>query len=264
MLKKNKQKVFLVHWKAEEAAEKIVILKKAGYNANYKALTPDVLKSMKIKPPDAVVIDLSRMPSQGREIAVNLRQSRATRHIPIVFVEGAAEKLGRIKSLLLDADYTTWGDIKKSLDKAISHPPANPVAMKTVFDAYIGTPVLKKLGIKENMRVVLIDPPANYKIILGKLPSGSTASIRLQKQNDFIIWFVKLSEALNRIGPYSKALRKTGRLWIAWPKKSSGIASDLSQVQVRQAGMATGLVDYKICAIDDTWSALLFTWRKDK
>ncbi|SYZ72298.1 conserved hypothetical protein [Candidatus Zixiibacteriota bacterium] len=264
MPNKLKRTVFLVHWKAEEAGEKAKLLKNAGHDVVYRPITPAILKAMKTDPPDAVVIDLSRVPSQGREIAVNLRQAKATRHIPIVFVEGETDKLARIKALLPDAEYTTWENIKESLDKAIKYPPANPVAMKTVFDAYIGTPLFKKLGIVGNMTVVLIDPPSDHKKILGRLPAGSTAVTKLKKQNEFVIWFVRSSINLRKFGDYSRVAAKTGRLWVAWPKKSSGIVSDLSQTAVRRAGLATGMVDCKICAIDDTWSALLFTWPKDK
>jgi CheY-like chemotaxis protein len=264
-MKKQKHTVFLVHWKAEQAAEKLKLLKKAGYDSEYRPITPQVLRDLRAAPPDIIVIDLSRLPSQGRDIALNFRQYKSTRFIPLIFVDGEPEKLAKIKTLLPDAIYTTWKQIAPALKKAIDNPLKNPIAAKSSFDAYVGVPLAGKLGIKPNMPLVLIDPPADIMQILGDLPEGVIIQSKIGRQNAFILWFVTSVKELGKmIGLHARALEKTGRLWVAWPKRSSGLVTGLNQIEVRRAGLAIGLVDYKICSIDEIWSALLFTWRKKR
>jgi len=98
----------LIHWNVAEAQEKVSVLESAGYEVDYEPFTPQVLKELKNSPPTALVIDLSRLPSQGRDVAINIRHTKATRHIPIVFVEGEPQKLAQIKALLPDAVYTDY------------------------------------------------------------------------------------------------------------------------------------------------------------
>ena len=101
-----------------------------------------------------------------------LRQYKATRAVPIVFVEGQPDKVERIKELLPDAKYAAWQGIGPAIQEAIDSPPADPVRPRTVFDAYAGTPLFKKLGIKDGSRVSLVDAPQRFEDKLGNLPEG--------------------------------------------------------------------------------------------
>jgi CheY-like chemotaxis protein len=258
------KRVRLIHWNAAEAAERAARLRAAGYSVDSEMLTPNGLRELRDNPPDAVVIDLTRIPSHGRDVALGLRGYKATRHVPLVFVEGDAEKVARIKELLPDAVYTTWGRIRSALKRAIANPPRDPAVPKSVLVGYSGTPLAKKLGIKANSVVALIGAPTGFEKALGKLPEGVTLRRRVSGRPDLTIWFNKSCRDLERrIGRIAGRVGKDG-LWIAWPKKSSRKTADLSQAEVRRIGLAAGLVDYKVCAIDATWSGLKFTRKRSR
>jgi CheY-like chemotaxis protein len=252
----------LIHWNAAEAEERVHLLRSAGYEVAYEPLDAAVLRRLRADPPDAVVIDLSRLPSHGRDVGLAVRMSKATRHVPLVFVAGAAEKVARVKEQLPDAVYATWSQIGDALPHAIDHPPAEPVAPRSLFDGYSGTPLPKKLGIKPNSAVALVDAPVGFEDTLGELPEGAVHRRQAGAPADVTLWFIRSREDLESRIEEMGAFAERGGLWIIWPKKSSGIVSDLSQTAVREAGLASGLVDYKVCAVDATWSGLRFTRRK--
>ena len=131
---------------------------------------------------------------------------------------------------------------------------------------YSSTPLAKKLGIKEGSRIGLVNEPKNLKSDLGKLPDNAEFVQRLTNSLDIILFFVLTERALARDFPkLAKKLATNGMIWIAWPKKSSGVTTDLSFDSVQRIGLDAGLVDVKICAIDDTWSGLKFVYRlKDR
>jgi len=257
-------RVALVHWDPAEARERVARLRAAGYDAVHAVLdAPAALRKLRVNPPAAVVIDLTRLPSHGRDVALSLRLSKGTRHVPLIFVNGDPEKVARIRGLLPDAVYTTWGRIAGALRRAIAHPPADPVVQRSLLAGYSGTPLPRKLGIKVNSAVTLIDAPPGFERTLGSLPEGVTVRRRPARGSDLIVWFVKSRANLERrLDGVARTLADRGGLWIAWPKKASGMVTDLSQTEVRRVGLAAGLVDYKICAIDATWSALQFTRRR--
>jgi hypothetical protein len=127
---------------------------------------------------------------------------------------------------------------------------------------YSGTPLAKKLGIKENFRAVLLHVPDDVKT---ELRDGleqcqiQHTSIHASKDLDFIFLFAKSRAGLElELIPAAKALAPAGILWISWPKKSSGVATDLTEDVVRQSGLDAGLVDVKVCAVTDVWSGLKF------
>ena len=258
-------RIRFIHWneaeaEAEAKAEKI---RTSGYEVDYDSFDgPPTLSALRENPPAAVVIDLTKSPSRGRDVGIALRHYASTRHVPLVFIEGDSEKVTRIKEILPDAIYTTWSKIRSSLKRAIAHPPKNPVAPRSLLEGYAGTPLPRKLGLKSNTIVALVSPPKEFEKTLGPLPEGVILRKQARGQNDLIVWFTTSRRDLEgRIQGIVKVLKERGGLWIAWPKKASGVASDLTQNRVRKVGLASGLVDYKVCAIDETWSGLLFTRR---
>jgi len=260
-------RVRLIHWKADEAEEKIAKLRAAGYKVDYGETTPEALRDCLSNPPAAFVIDLSRMPSHGRDVAMSLRGHKTTRHTPLVFVEGEPEKVERIRIHLPDATYTNWGRIRSSLKSAIAKPPASPVVPASNLAGYSGTPLPKKLGVKPNSTVALVGAPKDFEKTLGELPEGVKLKKRADEACDLIIWFVRMrAELYDRIIEMGELTGDAGAsgLWIAWPKQASGVASDMTQNVVRETGLASGLVDYKVCSIDATWSGLKFARRKIK
>ena len=132
---------------------------------------------------------------------------------------------------------------------------------------YSETPLAKKLGIKEGFRVGIVNSPKGFKKELGSLPEKVKISVGdLLKPLDLIIFFTDSQRTLKIEFPtLAEKLSVNGMLWIAWPKKSSGVSTDLSFDTVQQSGLKIGLVDVKICAVNDIWSGLKFVYRlKDR
>jgi hypothetical protein len=132
---------------------------------------------------------------------------------------------------------------------------------------YSGTPLTKKLGFKESFRAGLVNPPAGFQKELDPLPGDVEIIVgRLPKPLDLIILFTDSQRTLKKeFKSLARKLAQNGMLWIAWPKKTSGLATDLSDNSVRQIGLDSGLVDVKVCAVNDIWSGLKFVYRlKDR
>ena len=131
---------------------------------------------------------------------------------------------------------------------------------------YSGTPLAKKLGIKERFRVGLVHSLEGFEKELGVLPPEAEIVRRLKKPLDLILLFAKSGAVLkNDFEKLTEMLAPDGMIWVAWPKKSSGVATDLSFDIVQKVGLNAGLVDVKICAVNDIWSGLRFVYRlKDR
>ena len=126
---------------------------------------------------------------------------------------------------------------------------------------YSGTPLVTKLGIKSGMRVALSGAPRGFRRELVGLPRDVRLSVQIAAQPDLIIWFVQSRRTVEGMMP-EMATRMGAGLWVAWPKKASGVHTDVTEDLIRNAGLANGLVDYKVCAISPIWSGLKFARRK--
>lgn len=131
---------------------------------------------------------------------------------------------------------------------------------------YSGTPLVKKLGIKPGFKVLFVRPPDNFDATLGPLPDDVAVKRRYTPPFDFIHVFADCLKDLKKdLVRYPDGLSRDGMLWISWPKKASGVETDVTESLVREMGLATGLVDIKICAVDNVWSGLKFVRRvKDR
>ena len=120
----------------------------------------------------------------------------------------------------------------------------------------------EKLGIKAGFVVVVIDPPADYRRLLGRLPDRVTIRARLDGRVNMIHAFVRDRSALEAsFGRWKAAIERDGSLWISWPKRSAGVPTDLTEDVIRSVGLERGLVDVKVCAVDETWSGLKLVYR---
>ena len=128
---------------------------------------------------------------------------------------------------------------------------------------YSGTPLVKKLGFKEGFKAALVNPPEAFQAELEPLPNNVEIMSQPQANKlDLILLFVDSQEKLKKEFPrQARRLIENGMLWIAWPKRASGVPTDLSDNSVRQIGLAAGLVDVKVCAVNDVWSGLKFVYR---
>jgi len=131
---------------------------------------------------------------------------------------------------------------------------------------YSGTPLIKKLGVKEGFRVALVNSPRGFKKELGPLPDKAKFALSGTYPLDVILLFVSSEAELRKqFLLLTMNLVANGMLWVAWPKKSSGVVTDLLFTNVQRIGLDAGLVDVKICAVNDVWSGLKFVYRlKDR
>jgi hypothetical protein len=127
---------------------------------------------------------------------------------------------------------------------------------------YSGTPLVRKLGIKPRARLALLAAPDGFDETLGELPGDVSVRRDARAQADVIVAFVtRRAELERRLPALRRSLDVAGGLWIAWPKRASGVSTDVSENVVRELGRAAGLVDNKVCAIDDVWSGLRLVYR---
>jgi len=260
-------RIRLVHWKPEEdgARAKVSRLRAAGHRVRVeRPQGMAFLKSLRESRPDALVIDLDRVPSHGRDIALAVRHQKATRGIPLVLAGGETEKVQRIRRHLPDAVFTSWRGIRAAIRRAIAQPPSDPVAPASALAGYSGTPLPRKLGIKPGFVVALVGAPPRFENILRKLPDGVSLRRSARGHANLTLWFVTRQVELQRRMPAMAARTARGHLWIVWPKKASGMRTDISQKEVREAGLGAGIVDFKIAALDQTWSGLCFAARRKK
>jgi len=128
---------------------------------------------------------------------------------------------------------------------------------------YSGTPLPKKLGIKEAHRLALIDAPEDFDATLGELPDEVDIRRSARGSADVLVYFTKSRAAFRkRLPVLGRAIFPDGGLWIAWPKRASKVPTDMTEDVVREVALPLGLVDNKVCAIDETWSGLRIVWRK--
>lgn len=129
---------------------------------------------------------------------------------------------------------------------------------------YSGTPLPRKLGVGEGDPICVLDDPGNARALISPLPSGS-AFCDDPKQAQVVVLFVTERASLeHRIDDLGRAIFPDCSLWIAWPKRASGIATDMTEDVVREVALPLGLVDNKVCALDATWSGLRLVWRRER
>src|SRR5437660_12175544 len=166
-------RLLLVHWNAEEAQAKARTHKGLGHTTEIlcDSEKPN-LGRVRESPPDLFLIDLNRLPSHGREIAGHFRRGKATRQVPILFVDGDADRVNRARQLIPDADFGKWEKIESALKRASRPKIAKPVVPSTMA-SYSGTPLPKKLGVREKYNVVLVNAPEFFERKLDPMPADA-------------------------------------------------------------------------------------------
>jgi len=254
-------RIRLLHFEAAEAGKYLAALA-TGHTVQYdQDVDSASLREWRARPPQAFVIDLSRLPARGREIAIALRQSSITRRVPLVFCGGAPEKVERIRALLPDAFYCEFSKLRGALRQALSSPPVEPAVPVAMMQRYATRTTVQKLGIEAASTVSVIDPPRDYLAILGDLPAGveftdderPPAAVTLCFVHDLPSLQVRMSELRFRAG--------TGKLWFCW-RKGKAVVGGVSDSSIRATGISLGLVDYKICSLNKIWSGMLFALRR--
>jgi len=254
----------LVCWKDEEAAERARFLKNAGLQVDASRFNPGgMITQLKENPPALILIDLDRLPSHGREVAVTLRSSKAMRHLPIVFAGGAEEKVARIKAEVPDAVFTDWGHAANAVKKALKKAPAVFAQPVPHMLRYAGSPLAKKLDLKAGVKAALIGAEEGFVELLGDLPEGVEFGTRIGRDTRLVLWFVRAAHEIAAAFELASAtMPVVCNLWIIYPKKAGRYRVDFNQNDVRLTGLDAGLVDYKICAVDADWSGMKFARRR--
>jgi hypothetical protein len=129
---------------------------------------------------------------------------------------------------------------------------------------YSGTPLWKKLGIKAGTVLHAVNAPGDYAALLGPLPADATIVAKTGKELDIVHLFTRSrSELVDLLTRYRGRIKQDGAIWVSWPKKASGIPSDITEDTVREIALPQGLVDIKVCAVDDVWSGLKLVIRRE-
>jgi len=129
---------------------------------------------------------------------------------------------------------------------------------------YSGTPLAQKLGIKQERKVVTIGAPAGYRKLLAPLPKGVSFTTEIAADAPFVHLFVKERQILEKeLKRLRRLLADAGVLWISWPKKSSGVTTDITEDVIRDVCLPLDFVDVKVCAVDETWSGLKLMIRRE-
>ena len=254
-------RVRIIHWRPAEAASLIDSVRTAGFDPEYDGEMngPAVSRAIRAHLPDAVLIDLSRLPSHGREVGIWLRGIKATRHIPLVFVNGEGEKLERVRKDLPDAAYATPANLKDVLRTSCRGIARDPVVPPQMMERYQEKPAAQKLGIVAASTVAVMNAPRDYAHALGELPEGVEIFEDPRTVRPVTLWFVLDLETLLAALPRMHAIAAKTKLWIVWRKGKEG---RISQNTIRETAIEGGLVDYKICSLDAQWSGILFARKK--
>jgi CheY-like chemotaxis protein len=251
-------RVRVIHWKPAEAEPLLEALRGAGATPEYDGCgnTPELDRAIRMNPPDVVVIDLSRLPSHGRMMATWLRRTKALRDIPLLFANGAEDKIAKLRETIPDAHCTITRDLKQALAQA--HPSTTPP--RPVMAEYQARTAAQKLGLDSGGTIAVIDPPRGYLQALGTLPDDAElVEDPAEDPNqpcDTTLWFIHEPEAfLAALRPMWRTAGKS-KLWILWRK---GSTNGITQNSIREACKEAGLVDCKICSVNKAWSGMLFT-----
>jgi CheY-like chemotaxis protein len=278
-------RAFYVHWHEAEAFETVRRLRAAGHTVEFHWDSgAEAWRLLKEAPPDALVISLARLPSHGRRVAEVVCASKRLRDLPIIFVDGEPDKVETTRAKFPAARFCTAAKLNGVLKRVRPFVAADPTAVRRATKSaaplnapggptaapagYSGTPLPQKLGIKPEHHVTLLNSPDGFERTLGTLPP----KVQLQTKpgnapaSNVIVLFVRSRDQLSReFAATARRLVSNGGLWVAWPKKASGVETDLTEDVVRTIGLAAGLVDNKVCAVDQTWSGLRFVIRlKDR
>ena len=256
------QTVKLISWD-EDVDVKAATLKRRGLHIDATPLikTSGFIGELGRLSPAVLVLDLDRLPSQAREIAVGLRSSKSARHIPVLFAGGLPEKIDRVRAALPDASFTSWYAAPQALAALLQHPPSSPAFVPP--RDFSTTPLEKKLGIVRDMQLAVIAAPGGFEELLGELPGNVSLTTRITPKSNLALCFIRSFEDLAAtLDLLTLQLPKQASVWIVHPKRTGRHHVDFNQNHVRDHALAVGLVDYKVCSLDDDWSALKFAWRK--
>jgi hypothetical protein len=192
-------------------------------------------------------------------MGVWLRHRKATREIPLVYVEGDPQKIAQVKAVLPDAVYTQTSELGPVLRKACKGRVSNPVVPPSAMERFKTKTAAQKLGIVAASKAAVIDAPRDYAAVLGDMPEDAELLEDPDAVQPVTLWFIRDSEAMLAGLRRMRAVAAKTKLWILWPKAQT---NRFREGSIRELGIAHGLVDYKICSVNDQWSGILFARKR--
>jgi hypothetical protein len=260
--------VRLICWNEADAFARAAGLRHAGYRviADPPENAGGMVRYFRELAPDAVVIDLDRLPSHGRELGLSLRASKSTSHLRLVFAGGVPAKIELVRATIPDAIFTPWDDgVAAAIERAMAQPdPPRLLSRELPKDTSPGS-LERKLDIKPQAHFAIVSVNRSDNGWLAELlssPEGAVQQRRIDATTTLALFLVATRRDLMRAFEQARAsLPPKASLWIVHPKQTSRLAADFNQDDVREAGLAHGFVDYKVCAVDKDWSALKFARR---
>jgi hypothetical protein len=262
-----------------DTESRTALLKQPGVTVDSAPLvrTSAVIGEMAGLNPAALVLDLDKLPSNSREIALMLRASKSARHIPILFAgelspgaDGSLpDKFARLKSELPDIPYTAWPDAAKALATLLKSPATVPPIVPAPRTYTASLP--QKLGIvsasdkskPKPRQIALLAAPDEFPALLSDLPETVSFVPRITPRTFLALCFVRsLAELAASFDLLTYNLPEGASAWVVYPKGAPKQQRKFNEHDVRRLGLDVGLVDYKICSVDGNWSAMKFTRRK--
>jgi hypothetical protein len=259
----------LICWDAADAARRAAELRRAGYRvvADPPQASGGMIRAFRQLAPDAVVIDLDRLPSHGRELALGLRASKGTCQLPLIFVGGATTKVEAMRVALPDAIFAAWDEgIRSSIELAMRQPAPPRLASRELPKPEGPGALERKLDIKPQSRFAIVPSRRGDAVWLDELlisiPETAVRQPRIDAKTTLVLYPVRTrAELMQALDSARAALPPAASFWIVHPKQTSPLAAGFNQDDVRTAALALGFVDYKVCAVDKDWSALKFARR---
>jgi hypothetical protein len=242
--------LLVVHREPAEAALLAGRLRDRGIDAHpYLSLGSRGFREIRANPPDAILIDLTRAPSYGKAIGALLRENKTLRTIPLILLEGDPVKTKATARVLPGAAVTDLARLPEVL--AECRPCADPAPPRPSRRS-----IAAKLGIDGT--VTLLNPPEGWSLPL----SGKTSVVPVE-QGAVVLFWARNEAALARELPGLAGIPGKGRrLWLLWPKRTSKVVTNLTMPRVREIAIQNGLVDYKVCAVDEVWSGMAVGQRR--
>lgn len=252
-------RIRVIHWKQDECGPKAAAVEALGYQADASKLASSSMREFWENPPAAVVIDLSRLPSHGIEVGALLRKGKQTRLIPLVFVEGEPEKVAKAKAAMPDARFTTYAKLGPVLESVLADPPREALVPKSMLSGLdSGVPLARKLGAKPGLILGLVNAPDGFESLI----PGVLTQRNPRGKVPLTMWFVESLAEYKAALPKIAKRAAEGGVWVVWPKRTKDRKPDINGNDVRPLALEYGLVDFKICAVDETWSAMRFAVKK--
>lgn len=260
-----RHRIRYINWNAAEADEYLEKLRARGFDVEYDERPASrEMAEWRATPPDLFLIDLTRLPSHGREVGVALRNYKTLRSVPLVFLDGKPDKVERVKQVLPDAVYVRTGKLIPALKRALREGPVKEaVRPAAMMERYGLRTVAHKVGIEANSAVALWEAPGGVEQIFVGLPEGVRWVEPEDESATLAVFFAREEESLREAFRLARRCGHLKKIWVARQKASSKRkAAAVSETLLRETGLAMGFVDYKVCGLSEEWSGLLFARKK--